>query len=148
MRRCRLIPGSLALPLPDIKLVICYKTVRLARSRKKAQYITDEAQLWKFDGTTLVNKKSTSTIKGEWKFVPEGETFCIENTENNKVLSLASDSGDEIEVKEMFRSNDLRQFWKIGIPNEEGYFNIIEALSSKALTGEGDGLKIDGRLIS
>ena len=109
--------------------------------------ITEEAQLWKFDGTTLVNKKSTSTIKGEWIFVPEGENFCIENTENNKVLSLASDSGDEIEVKEMFRSNELRQLWKIGIPNEEGYFNIIEASSSKALTGEGDGLKIDGRLI-
>ena len=107
-------------------------------------YITDEEQLWKFDGTTLVNKKSTSTIKGEWKFVPEGETFCIENTENNKVLSLASDSGDDIEVKEMFRSNELRQLWKIGPPNEEGFFIITEASSKKVLIGDGDDFKIDG----
>ena len=71
----------------------------------------------------------------------------LSNTENNKVLSLASDSGDEIEVKEMFRSNELRQLWKVGTPNEEGYFIITEALSEKVLVGNGDDLKIDGKLV-
>ena len=73
--------------------------------------------------------------------------FCIENAENNKVLSLASDSEEETEVKEMFRSNKLRQLWKIGTPNKEGYFTITEALSKKVLVGNGDDLKIDGKLV-
>ena len=95
----------------------------------------------------MVNKKGISTLEGEWRLVPEGDMFCIENAENNKVLSLASNSEEETEVKEMFRDNKLRQLWKIGTPNEEGFFTITEAFSNKVLIGIGAELKIDGKLL-
>ena len=60
------------------------------------------------------------------------------------LFHIASDSQEETEVKEMFRSYELRQLWKIGPPNEEGFFIITEASSKKVLIGDGDDLKIDG----
>ena len=60
------------------------------------------------------------------------------------LFHIASDSQEETEVKEMFRSYELRQLWKIGPPNEEGFFIITEASSKKVLIGDGNDLKVDG----
>ena len=56
----------------------------------KQFYISAETQLWKLDGTTLINKKGKWTSNDEWKFVPDtqwhnGTMFYIENVSNNKV---------------------------------------------------------------
>ena len=40
-------------------------------------YVTEEAQLWKIDGTKLVNKKGITAIEGECKIVPHGAMFYI-----------------------------------------------------------------------
>ena len=53
-------------------------------------HISAETQLWKLDGTTLINKKGKWTSNDEWKFVPDtkwhnGTMFFIENVSNNKV---------------------------------------------------------------
>ena len=48
-------------------------------------------------------------------------------------------------VKESIRDEKLRQLWKIGTPNEEGFFIITEISTKKVLTGDRNGLKIDSK---
>jgi len=110
-----------------------------------------EAQLWKIDGTKLVNKKGITALEGECKVVPHGAMFYIENALNNKVLSTRRNSrlseSYQNKVKESIRDEKLRQLWKIGTPNEEGFFIITEISTKKVLTGDRNGLKIDNLFI-
>ena len=48
-------------------------------------------------------------------------------------------------VKERIRDEKFKQLWKIGTPNEEGFFIITEVSTKKVLTGDRTGLKIDGK---
>ena len=39
----------------------------------------------------------------------------------------------------------LKQLWKFELPNEEGFFNVVEPLSNKVLSANTKSLELDGK---
>ena len=103
--------------------------------------------MWKLCGTKLINKKGFHLWQSndDWRFVPEGTMFLIQNIANDKVLSVTNENEWDSEVKEMSRDDKLKQLWKFEPPNEEGFFNILESLSNKVLSANTKSLELDGK---
>ena len=105
--------------------------------------------MWRLCGTKLINKKGFHLWQSndDWRFVPEGTMFYIQNIANNEVLSVAAENDWENEVKEMPKDDRLyhKQLWKFELPNEEGFFNVVEPLSNKVLSANTKSLELDGK---
>ena len=101
-------------------------------------------QLWKLQGTTLINKANLWNSNDKWNFKSKGETICIENTSENLVL----ENSDDNEVsEEPFDEDRLQQCWIKGEADSEGYFTITNSNSKKVLTSTlKSNLEVRGKL--
>ena len=88
-------------------------------------------QLWKLSGTTLMNKAHIYPPCDKWKLRNKGEKVYIENSSQNKVLSVGK---DDIVNEESLIKNDSKgkQTWTKGVANNEGYFTLTN--SKKVMT--------------
>ena len=105
-------------------------------------------QLWKLDGNTLLNKEGLWMSDEKWTFKTFLRLICIENINKTKVLGTKNKSKV---ILENFEENKLKQLWKKGEPNAEGYFtlenvsvsNVMTATSSTSLELKSKMTKVD-----
>ena len=100
-------------------------------------------QLWKLDGTTLLNKAGIWKSTSEWNFVPndDGRVYIEIASDDNNVLGI---KGDEVipEVKDPVKTGQL---WIKGEERAGCYFTLKNNESSKVLTAiPGNSLKVKG----
>ena len=93
-------------------------------------------------GTKLVNRAHVWNSNAIWCFKPlEDNAFYIENTSENKVLSVIDDN---VELAQ----SDAGELWEKGETNKDGYFTLTQSSSEKALTAvSGDCLRIKGKIM-
>ena len=109
-------------------------------------------QLWKFNGSTLINKANLWQTQGNWNFVNKNENISkskiihIRNNPRKKVLEMLS-NGTLIEIE--FNENKTEQSWIRGYQNNEGYFTIASH-DSKLLTSASSqkSLIVQGKICS
>ena len=99
-------------------------------------------QLWKINGTKLVNRAHVWNSNAIWCFKQiEDNAFYIENTSENKVLSVIDDNVELVQ-------NGAGELWEKGETNKEGYFTLTQSSSEKALTAiSTDCLVIKGKIM-
>ena len=93
-----------------------------------------QRQLWKIDGTTLINKANIWQSAHEWIFKPvekEAGKIYIEKTSIDKVLATPD---KHRLVEEAFDKQNANQKWKKGPANREGFFTLENISSQKFLT--------------
>ena len=107
----------------------------------------DPKQLWKLDGSTLINKFHSSKSNYIWSLKTKDGLVYIENKEKNKVLELKNGKYSwEIGklIEEDFVEDNPKQLWKKAKPDgdTEGYFflgssenarKVLSATSASAL---------------
>ena len=102
-----------------------------------------QRQLWKINGTELINKANIWQSSHEWKFQSvekKGGKIYIENTSNNTVLAAPDFRLEE----ESFEKEKPGQKWRKGPPYPEGFFTLENLESKKFLTAVKDKLVIKG----
>ena len=84
-------------------------------------------------GTKLVNRAHVWNSNAIWVFKPmddnafyEDNVFYIENTSENKVLSVIDDN---VELAQ----NGAGELWEKGETNKDGYFTLTQLSSEKVL---------------
>ena len=99
-------------------------------------------QLWKINGTKLVNRAHVWNSNDIWSLKPrENDTFYIGNASKNKVLSVIEDGVELVQ-------NGAGELWEKGATNKEGYFTLTKSSSEKALTAiSADCLVIKGKVM-
>ena len=89
-------------------------------------------QLWKLDGSTLINRANIWHSSNEWNFQEEGDIIIIENTSNGKVLGIKD--SNEVSMEEA--NNTAKQLWKKEDSKIEGFFTLKNSKSHKVLSAE------------
>ena len=87
-------------------------------------------QMWLLKGTELTNKANHWQSKDEWNLESVGTSVYIKNISNNTVLATAE---DDIVIEEDLKQNDMKQMWKKGTADYEGYFAIKNYHSQKVM---------------
>ena len=92
-------------------------------------------------GAKLVNRAHVWNSNAIWCFKQiEDNAFYIENTSENKVLSVIDDNVELVQ-------NGAGELWEKGERNKEGYFTLTKSSSEKTLTAiSGDCLRIKGKI--
>ena len=93
-----------------------------------------QRQLWKINGTNLINKANNWQSADEWKFTSvekKGGKIYIENISKEKVL--ATKNKHQL-VEDAFDKQNDSQKWKKGPANGEGFFTLENITSQKFLT--------------
>ena len=90
-------------------------------------------QLWKLDGSTLINKADIWHSSDEWNFLVKGDFIIIENTSNKKVLGIKNN--DEVSMKD-FANNAAEQLWEKEETEKEGFFVLKSSKSNKVLSAK------------
>ena len=88
------------------------------------------AQLWKLNGTKLLNKANLWKSTDEWNLRAECSMVYVENISKNKFLGTF----DDVFHDETLLLNSVGQMWKKGIVTNEGYFTLLDTNSQKVLT--------------
>ena len=108
--------------------------------RKIAYYnvlsISFLGQLWRLDGTTLMNKGGIWQSSEQWNFQPEDDKIIVENTSKNKVLGIKDK--DKV-IKEDFTKNETKQWWMKVESDIEGFFKLESFESKKFLRAKVNG---------
>lgn len=89
-------------------------------------------QLWKLDGSTLMNKAGTWHSSEQWDFQPKNGSIIIENTSKNKVLGV--NDKDKV-MKEDRAEDEDKQLWVKGV-DIEGFFILKSFESKQVLTAK------------
>ena len=87
-------------------------------------------QLWKLDGSTLINRANIWHSSDEWNFEVKGDFIIIENTSNGKVLGIKD--SDEVSMEDA--NNTAEQLWKK--EEIEGFFILKNSKSNKVLSAK------------
>ena len=101
------------------------------------------SQLWKLDGSILLNKDKVWVSDEKWVFKTKNNLIYIENIKTKKVLESKNDGKVS---QEDYEEGKAQQLWKKGEPNAEGYFTlgnfnrteIMTAVSSSILQSKGN----------
>ena len=91
-------------------------------------------QLWKLNGTKLLNRAELWQSDGEWN-LKNSQTnellVYIENETEGTVLTVAE---NETVVLRPINQGDQGKLWKMGQPDDEGYFRLFNPNSKKLMT--------------
>ena len=92
-------------------------------------------QLWKLNGTTLVNREGNWKSSEKWEFQSDGYFILnIKNIKKNKVLETGEFHNDTSISLQPFKPLNWGQKWKKGRTDKEGYFVLINPRFGKVLT--------------
>ena len=97
---------------------------------------TDQRELWKLNGSKLVNKTNLWQSDDDWNFRHNADgTIYIQNVSKNTVFGTTED--DNV-IEEICEENNLGQLWKKGKPTAEGFFTLENCYSEKVMTAISD----------
>ena len=101
------------------------------------------AQLWKFNGTKLINKSNFWSSTEAWNLSSEGQFVYIKNSKGD-ILTI-KENNTTIHEKTMLLKN-ANQLWEKGFIEDCGYFTLKNPQSQKLLTAvSAHGLEIKGK---
>ena len=89
------------------------------------------SQLWKLDGSILLNKDKVWVSDEKWVFKTKTNLIYIENIKTKKVLESKNDGKVS---QEDYEEGKAQQLWKKGDPNAEGYFTLKNSKEPKLMT--------------
>ena len=108
--------------------------------RKIAYYnvlsISFLGQLWRLDGTTLMNKGGIWQSSEQWNFQPEDDKIIVENTSKNKVLGIKDE--DKVIMEDPV-PGEKKQLWMKNESKIEGFFKLKSFKSEKFLRAKVNG---------
>ena len=117
--------------------------IALAKNRKCPCH-KHEHQLWKFDGKLLKSYTIGLHYNKKWKLTTTDKLIYLQNNSNNKVLVTGNCAKV---IEEDLKEGKQEQLWKIGKPNDQGYFTLENSKVPKLLTAtnSSSSLRIEGK---